>query len=92
MVQNQQTLLNELRRAIERTPDPGEQKALYEKLGQLEVELVQLARQQQEFQSAEAELTQARQTVLAGRVAVGLLFAALLAIVVWFASSVWTAA
>ena len=92
MVQNQQTLLNELRRAIERTPDPSEQKALYEKLGQLEVELAQLARQQQEFQSAEAELTQARQTVLAGRVAVGLLFAALLAIVVWFASSVWTAA
>ncbi|MBU1237288.1 MAG: hypothetical protein KJ634_01285 [Gammaproteobacteria bacterium] len=78
MERRPQELLDELHRAIAQTPDSAEQKALFEKLGVLERQLDALSRKQRELAAAEAQLAQAKSTVLVWRVVIGILLVALL--------------
>lgn len=91
MERRPQELIEELRRAIAHTPDPSDQKALYEKLGLLEVELAELARRQHAVREADAELTRTRNEVLGWRLAIGVLVAVLIGLSVWLAAGLWQA-
>lgn len=82
-------LVNELRRAIAQTPDAVEQKALFEKLGLLELELAELDRQQRAVGDADAQLAQAKGMQLLWRSVIGILVAALIGVSVWLIVSMW---
>ena len=84
-----QALIEELRRAIAQTPDPADQKVLYEKLGLLEVELAELARRQHALREADAEVTRTRHEVLGWRLAIGVLVAALIGLSLWLVTDLW---
>jgi hypothetical protein len=86
-----QELVEELRRAIAHTPDPADQKTLYEKLGLLEVELAELARHQRAVREADAELTRARHEVLGWRLAIAVLVVILIGMGLWLAAGLWQA-
>jgi hypothetical protein len=91
MERRPQELVDELRRAIAQTPDSADQKALFEKLAVLEVELAELARRQRAVHEADAELLRATNEVLGWRVAIGVLSAALIGLCAWLVASVWQA-
>jgi hypothetical protein len=86
-----QVLIEELRRAIAQTPDPADQKTLYEKLGLLEVELAELARRQRAVREADAELARTRNEVLGWRLAIAILVTTLIGLSVWLVSGLWQA-
>jgi hypothetical protein len=86
-----QELIEELRRAIARTPDTAEQTALYQKLALLEVELAELARRQREVREADVQLVRAKNALLGWRVVIGVLVATLFGLSLWLAASLWQA-
>jgi hypothetical protein len=88
MERRPQELVDELRRAIAQTPDSAEQKALYEKLAVLEVQLAELARRQLAVQEADLQLAVANKALLGWRVVIGILLAALVGLVGWLIASV----
>jgi hypothetical protein len=91
MEKRPQELVDELRRAIAQTPDSADQKALFEKLAVLEVELAELARRQRAVREADAELLRAKNELLGWRVAIGVLAAALVGLCGWLLTSLWQA-
>ncbi len=89
MESRSQALVTELRRAIAQTPDAAEQKVLYEKLGLLEIELAELDRRQRAVGEADAQLAQAKGTLLVWRVVIGILVVALIGASAWLVVSMW---
>lgn len=87
MERRPQNLVDELHRAIAQTPDSAEQKALFEKLGLLELELAELARRERQFREADAQLARASSALLGWRVVIGILVAALVGVAGWLAAS-----
>lgn len=91
MEKRPQELVEQLRRAIAQTPDSADQKALFEKLAILEVELAELGRRQQAVRDADRQLALANKSMLRWRVAIGILLAALVGLGLWLVASVWRA-
>lgn len=88
MERRPQELVDELRRAIAQTPDSADQKALYEKLAVLEVQLAELARRQLAVREADLQLAQANKALLGWRVVIGILLAALVGLSAWLVASI----
>jgi hypothetical protein len=88
MERRPQELVDELRRAIAQTPDSADQKALYEKLAVLEVQLAELARRQLAVREADLQLAQANKALLGWRVVIGILLAALVGLGAWLVASI----